>query len=74
MSYTAMPLGTDRTIRMTKLDLFVNIIPGLLAAIVVAVFQLTLGLIVAWAGPPFVTDDPEPVEYRHWEIYLVLLR
>lgn len=24
----------------------------------------------AWAGPPYVTDDPEPVEYRHWEIYL----
>jgi hypothetical protein len=22
------------------------------------------------AGPPFITDDPEPVEYRHWEIYL----
>jgi hypothetical protein len=22
------------------------------------------------AGPPFVTDDPEPVEFRHWEIYL----
>jgi hypothetical protein len=22
------------------------------------------------AGPPFVTDDPEPVEYRHWELYL----
>ena len=22
------------------------------------------------AGPPFVTDDPEPVEYQHWEIYL----
>jgi hypothetical protein len=21
------------------------------------------------AGPPFVTDDPEPVEYRHWEVY-----
>ena len=20
------------------------------------------------AGPPFVTDDPEPVEYKHWEI------
>jgi hypothetical protein len=20
------------------------------------------------AGPPFVTDDPEPVEYGHWEI------
>jgi hypothetical protein len=24
----------------------------------------------ALAGPPFVTDDPEPVEYRHWEVYL----
>lgn len=22
------------------------------------------------AGPPFVTDDPEPVEYRHWEYYI----
>ena len=21
------------------------------------------------AGPPFVTDDPEPVEFHHWEIY-----
>ncbi len=25
---------------------------------------------MAHAGPPFVTDDPEPVEYRHWEVYL----
>jgi hypothetical protein len=24
----------------------------------------------ALAGPPFLTDDPEPVEYRHWEAYL----
>jgi hypothetical protein len=23
-----------------------------------------------WAGPPFVTDDPEPVEYHHWEVYM----
>lgn len=22
----------------------------------------------ATAGPPFMTDDPEPVEYQHWEI------
>lgn len=22
------------------------------------------------AGPPFITDDPEPVEYRHAELYL----
>lgn len=27
---------------------------------------------VRWAsaGPPFVTDDPEPVPYQHWEVYL----
>jgi hypothetical protein len=25
---------------------------------------------LSWAGPPFITDDPEPVEYRHWEIYV----
>ncbi len=24
----------------------------------------------AWAGPPYTTDDPEPVEVRHWEVYL----
>jgi hypothetical protein len=24
----------------------------------------------AQAGPPFVTDDPEPVEYHHWEVYI----
>jgi hypothetical protein len=24
----------------------------------------------ARAGPPFSTDDPEPVQFRHWEIYL----
>jgi hypothetical protein len=25
-----------------------------------------------YAGPPFVTDDPEPTDYRQWEIYLGL--
>jgi len=25
---------------------------------------------LALAGPPFVTDDPEPVDLRHWEIYV----
>lgn len=33
---------------------------------------IILGMIpaVAWAGPPFFTDDPEPVELTHWEVYL----
>jgi hypothetical protein len=24
---------------------------------------------LAWAGPPFLTDDPDPTETGHWEIY-----
>jgi hypothetical protein len=24
----------------------------------------------AYAGPPYSTDDPEPVDYRHYEAYL----
>jgi hypothetical protein len=28
----------------------------------------------AAAGPPFDTDDPEPVEYRHWEFYVAASR
>lgn len=31
---------------------------------------LLCGLLTARAGPPFVTDDPEPVDYQHWEFYL----
>jgi len=23
----------------------------------------------AWAGPPFQTDDPEPIDFRHYEFY-----
>jgi hypothetical protein len=25
--------------------------------------------VAAWAGPPYVTDDPEPTDTGHWEIY-----
>jgi Putative MetA-pathway of phenol degradation len=27
----------------------------------------------ALAGPPYTTDDPEPVELRHWEVYLATM-
>jgi hypothetical protein len=62
--------GIDRKIRIAKRNLSVKVIPSLLATIVAGLFPLILGPMVAWAGPPFVTDDPEPVEYRHWEMYL----
>jgi hypothetical protein len=34
---------------------------------------LSFGSWKAHAGPPFLTDDPEPVEYQHWEFYLASL-
>ena len=41
--------------------------------ILIAAFILYLAFFApsaAWAGPPFITDDPEPVEYRHGELYV----
>ena len=38
-----------------------------------AIFSLCIYVffpIATVAGPPFRTDDPEPVEYHHWEFYL----
>ena len=35
-----------------------------------ALVPLLFGARGAVAGPPYVTDDPEPVEYRHFEFYL----
>ena len=26
--------------------------------------------VTTFAGPPFLTDDPEPVPFKHWELYL----
>ncbi len=31
------------------------------------IFLLTAATL--WAGPPFQTDDPEPVDFRHYEFY-----
>jgi hypothetical protein len=34
-------------------------------------FPVLLGWVAAaLAGPPFVTDDPEPTELGHFEMYL----
>ncbi len=33
-------------------------------------FLLLTASALAWAGPPFLTDDPEPVEYQHHEFYI----
>ncbi len=31
---------------------------------------ITILTVNVWAGPPFNTDDPEPVDFLHWEFYL----
>jgi hypothetical protein len=46
---------------------------------IVSIFVYCTGMIAvlllgsqvpAWAGPPFITDDPEPVDFLHWEVYV----
>src|ERR1039457_4068505 len=37
-----------------------------------AAIMCLLGPAVARAGPPYSTDDPEPVGYLHWEFYLAM--
>jgi hypothetical protein len=32
--------------------------------------QLILNPVAAWAGTPFVSNDPEPLKYREWELSL----
>jgi hypothetical protein len=38
------------------------------ATVIAGTFFLSLAPL-AKAGPPFRTDDPEPVDYQHWEFY-----
>ena len=44
---------------------------------IIAVIAIALVLSLsrlAIAGPPFLTDDPEPVDYHHWEFYLASIQ
>jgi hypothetical protein len=36
---------------------------------VVSLLAILLSSPAAWAGPPFQTDDPEPIDFRHFEFY-----
>jgi hypothetical protein len=45
-------------------------LPRLTRALLLAsLVMLGCGTRAAYAGPPFQTDDPEPVPYKHWEAY-----
>jgi len=41
-------------------------------AVLLVAFLILTSIIVTptFAGPPFLTDDPEPVPFKHWEVYL----
>ena len=42
-----------------------------LSSIVVSLTVFCLFLVGSvYAGPPFLTDDPEPVDYQNWEFYI----
>jgi hypothetical protein len=32
-------------------------------------FAFAGAAVPAWAGPPYLTDDPVPTDFHHWEIY-----
>lgn len=51
--------------RRTKMSVL-NCWPGRLVTALVGL--ILSGAVRAWAGPPFVTDDPDPTDYKHWEI------
>jgi hypothetical protein len=48
--------------------------PKLVVVMILAGFLLLPATLLcpssALAGPPFRTDDPEPAEYKHWEVYV----
>ncbi len=40
----------------------------------VATAFLWLAPLSGWAGPPYLTDDPDPVPLHHWEVYAFATR
>ncbi len=49
---------------------FPALLPRLAALIAAILCVMGIGIGKTWAGPPFVTDDPEPVDYKHGEFYV----
>ena len=44
------------------------------AALLLLAIALCGASTAAWAGPPYLTDDPEPVPLHHWELYTFVTR
>lgn len=35
-----------------------------------ALVLFSFSLQISYGGPPFSTDDPQPVDFKHWEFYI----
>jgi len=42
----------------------------LVSGVFIGIFFLVFTSLPALGGPPFLTDDPEPVDYQQWEFYV----
>lgn len=62
-----MLIGPDAHRALGRAEM--NVYTRLVVVLVVSVLVPT----VVSAGPPYATDDPEPVELHHWEIYVASL-
>jgi hypothetical protein len=45
-------------------------VKSILRYFLLSIFLVFITIQNNFAGPPFLTDDPEPVEYQHWEYYI----
>jgi hypothetical protein len=52
----------------------VNKRPAYYLTIWASALLLSLASPRAFAGPPFKTDDPQPVDFRHWEFYVASMQ
>ena len=58
----------NRDKKVSRLNM--GCIPQLVMLTVAALFVLSIIATSSWAGPPFRTDDPETVDYKHGEFYV----
>jgi hypothetical protein len=53
-------INPTKQMRISKLIIFINVL----------IVNCSLLIVNCTAGPPFNTDDPQPVDYKHWEFYI----
>jgi hypothetical protein len=70
MKHNGYHRGTPPGAETTIFSGFATPLYCVTATLAAALSLLSICVGTAWAGPPFRTDDPEPVEYRSGEFYV----